>query len=136
LQQEASKERSGWRDLELSKRHRQWGWDCPAVDLDFVEFHNGVPVALVEYKHDWAQIAHSSDLKVKALIHLGNNSKIPVFGVRYNSEFTIWKPTPLNSYARFYLSTVKTMSEFDFVSLLYKIRGVKLPIEIANKLNH
>lgn len=29
------KERTEWRDLSLSKRHRRWGWDCPAVDLGF-----------------------------------------------------------------------------------------------------
>ena len=32
---EVKKERSGWRDLALSLRHKMWGWDCPAVDLDF-----------------------------------------------------------------------------------------------------
>jgi hypothetical protein len=46
---EVKKERSGWRDLELSGRHRRWGWDCPAVDLDFLflEYDKGKAVALV-----------------------------------------------------------------------------------------
>lgn len=46
-------ERSGWRDMELSGRHRIWGFNCPAVDLDFlmVEYNLGIAIAVVEYKH-------------------------------------------------------------------------------------
>jgi len=48
---EVRPERTGWRDLELSKRHRQWGWDCPGIDLDFLflEYDRGKAVAIVEY---------------------------------------------------------------------------------------
>ncbi len=28
-------ERTGWRDEKISQRHREWGYNCPAVDLDF-----------------------------------------------------------------------------------------------------
>lgn len=31
-----AEERNGWRDERISKRHRQWGRDCPAVDIDFL----------------------------------------------------------------------------------------------------
>jgi len=33
--------------IQLSDRHRQWGDDCPMVDLDFLmcEYNHGVPVA-------------------------------------------------------------------------------------------
>jgi hypothetical protein len=46
------RERTEWRDLELSKRHREWGLNCPAVDIDFlmVEYYYGKPVALIDYK--------------------------------------------------------------------------------------
>ena len=46
-------ERTNWRDQELSARHRTWGFNCPAVDLDFlmVEYNIGKPVGLIEYKH-------------------------------------------------------------------------------------
>ena len=33
---EVRPERTGWRDEKLSQRHRMWGWDCPAVDIDFL----------------------------------------------------------------------------------------------------
>ena len=29
-------ERTHWRDEALSERHRLWGYDCPAVDVDFL----------------------------------------------------------------------------------------------------
>jgi hypothetical protein len=36
-------ERNGWRDLEMSLRHKLWGFHCPAVDIDFlmVEYNRG-----------------------------------------------------------------------------------------------
>lgn len=39
-------ERTGWRDERLSRRHREWGFDCPMVDCDFiaVEFDHKEPV--------------------------------------------------------------------------------------------
>jgi hypothetical protein len=45
-------ERSNWRDLELSNRHRLWGFDCPMVDIDFlaIEYDRARPCALIEYK--------------------------------------------------------------------------------------
>ena len=48
---EVRQERTGWRDEALSKRHRDWGWDCPAIDIDFlmIEYDKGKSVALVEY---------------------------------------------------------------------------------------
>lgn len=36
-------ERTGWRDENLSRRHREWGFHCPAVDLGFllIEYDTG-----------------------------------------------------------------------------------------------
>ena len=43
---------TGWRDEWISNRHRTWGFDCPATDIDFlmVEYTNRNPIALIEYK--------------------------------------------------------------------------------------
>ena len=51
--QGVKQERSGWRDQEISERHRFWGFNCPSVDLDFLmlEYNHRLPVALIEYKH-------------------------------------------------------------------------------------
>jgi hypothetical protein len=49
----SASERTGWRDESVSRRHRKWGFDCPATDLDFMllEYNHGAPVAVVDYKH-------------------------------------------------------------------------------------
>ena len=41
------------RDAWLSGRHRVWGSNVPAMDLDFIlaEYDKCVPVALIDYKH-------------------------------------------------------------------------------------
>src|ERR1700676_3377212 len=69
------KERSGWRDQEISARHRDWGTDCPAVDIDFflTEYNHGKPVALIEYKLYTVDTVDVSKPSYQALIDLANN---------------------------------------------------------------
>lgn len=130
--QEVKKERTGWRDLELSKRHRRWGWDCPAVDLDFLflEYDKGKAVAIIEYKHEYSAIQHSQHPTYQAMIDLGNRAKLPVFGVRYSNDFYSWKGVALNDYAKFHLPKRKCMTEIEWVRFLYALRGYELPKEI------
>ena len=125
-------ERTGWRDLRLSERHRRWGWDCPAVDLDFLflEYDKGKAVALVEYKHELALVQHSTHPTYQAMIDLGNRASIPVFGVRYADDFTWWRVTPLNSCAKTFCEEQTTMTEEEWVTFLYHIRGYELPDSI------
>jgi hypothetical protein len=77
----SAEERTGWRDEELSLRHRlYWGRDCPAVDVDFmlsdapemfddnfrlVEYYHSKPKALIEYKH-W-----NPGTRAEVMDHLG-----------------------------------------------------------------
>ena len=125
-------ERTGWRDLRLSERHRRWGWDCPAVDLDFLflEYDKGKAVALVEYKHELALVQHSTHPTYQAMIDLGNRASIPVFGVRYADDFTWWRVTPLNSWAKTFCEEQTTMTEEEWVTFLYHIRGYELPYSV------
>ena len=86
-------ERTEWRDLDLSKRHRAWGFNCPAVDLDFlmVEYNLGKAVAIVEYKHfraRWPNLQHPT---YRALADLADNYNglaggLPFFVVFYWPE--------------------------------------------------
>ena len=93
--QPVKQERTGWRDLRLSQRHRRWGWDCPAVDLDFLflEYDRGKAVALVEYKHEQAAPQYASHPTYQAMIDLGNRASVPVFAARYLSLIHISEPT-------------------------------------------
>lgn len=122
-------ERTGWRDLDLSARHRQWGWDCPAVDLDFLflEYDRGKAVAIVEYKHERAMPQKASHPTYQAMIDLGNRAKIPVFAVRYAGDFSWWLVVPLNECAEVWLPERKHMDERQWVELLYHMRGYEMP---------
>lgn len=126
-------ERSGWRDLALSRRHRTWGVDCPAVDVDlFLEYDGGKACGIVEYKSERARMAHSSEPSMAALLDLAQHERgqLPVFGVRYASDFSWWAVTPLNAAARSFCCERTVMTERDYVALLYWIRGRQLPTEI------
>jgi len=123
------KERTGWRDLSLSQRHRKWGWDCPAVDLDFLflEYDKGKAVAIVEYKHEHAKPQYASHPTYQAMIDLGTRAGIPVIAVRYAADFSTWKAVPLNDKALEWLPERQTLTEREWVTLLYNIRGYQPP---------
>ncbi len=133
--QPVKQERTGWRDLRLSERHRRWGWDCPAVDLDFLflEYDRGKAVALVEYKHERAAPQYASHPTYQAMIDLGNRASVPVFAARYSDDFSLWKITPLNPTAYLYLSSRVDMTEREWVEFLYHIRGYEMPAGLFNE---
>ena len=130
-------ERTGWRDLELSKRHRKWGWDCPAVDLDFLflEYDKGQPVAIVEYKHERASTQYASHPTYQAMINLGTRASIPVFAARYKGDFSDFAVVPLNDIAKSKLPERKNMTEREWVTFLYEIRGYTPPEQLFEGSN-
>ena len=134
---EVRKERSGWRDLGLSERHRRWGWDCPAVDLDFLflEYDRGKAVALVEYKHESAAPQYKSHPTYQAMIDLGNRAEIPVFACRYKGDYSKFDVTPLNEIAKRKLYQKTSMIESEWVSFLYALRGYTAPKDLLDGLS-
>lgn len=122
-------ERTGWRDQSLSERHRRWGWNCPAVDLDFpmVEYDSGKVVALVEYKNEHAAPQKASHPTYQALCDLAERANIPFLVARYADDFSWFKAVPLNNSAKHFLPETQQMTEHDFVALLYRMRGREMP---------
>lgn len=137
MQKQVKAERTGWRDLRLNERHRQWGWDCPAVDLDFLflEYDKGKAVALVEYKHERASPQRAIHPTYQAMIDLGDRAKLPVLCARYADDFSWWKVIPLNSFAKKWVPERLTLDEKQWVALLYKIRGYDLPSSVFENWN-
>ena len=129
---EVRQERTGWRDLSLSQRHRKWGWDCPAVDLDFLflEYDKGKAVAIVEYKHERAKDQYASHPTYQAMIDLGTRAGVPVIAVRYADDFAWWKAIPLNAKAKEWLPERQEMTEREWVTFLYNLRGYDPPEEL------
>tara|TARA_Y100000310_G_C20226652_1_gene598271 strand:- start:118 stop:537 length:420 start_codon:yes stop_codon:yes gene_type:complete len=130
--QKVRPERTGWRDLSLSERHRKWGWDCPAVDLDFLflEYDKGQPVAIVEYKHERASPQYACHPTYQAMINLGTRADIPVFAARYKDDFSSWNIIPLNNIAKEWLPNRVVMNEREWVTFLYKLRGYIPPDDL------
>lgn len=130
-------ERTGWRDKEISERHRLWGNDCPAVDIDFLllEYDRALPVALVEYKMELSNESNWNHPSYKAMRILANNSKIPFFVSRYKKDFSLFTPKPMNDFAHKWLISESPMSEIEWVTLLYKIRGRAVPSNVSVFLN-
>jgi len=130
-------ERTGWRDENLSRRHREWGWNAPCIDIDFLflEYDSGLASALVEYKHERAAPQKAIHPSYQALINLGDRAGIPVFAVRYAGDFSWWRIVPLNGLAKTYLPERCEMKEFEWVTLLYRIRGKVPPANLEQDLN-
>jgi hypothetical protein len=129
-------ERNGWRDEWISNRHRAWGVNCPAVDLEFImcEYNHGMPVALVEYKHVNAKPVDRKHATYRALIALADGYRhrpLPAFVALYNSQEATFKVQPLNQHAETYFGSLANtlMSEQEFVRHLYLLRKKVLTAE-------
>lgn len=128
-------ERSGWRDEALSRRHREWGFDCPAVDIDFlaVEYDAGLPVALAEYKAAGTPV----DLKspsMRAVATLANMSGIPFFLAWYSVDGWWFDVQPMTRLAGRYVSARRVFSEAEWVGLLYTLRKRQIPAHVDARL--
>jgi hypothetical protein len=136
MMKEVTQERTGWRDEGLSQRHRMWGWDCPAIDIDFlaVEYDRGKPAALVEYKNEHAQPIRLGHPSVRALVNLADSACLPLFFVRYADDFSWFYPTPANDFAERFFARPRRISEKEWVRILYHCRGRELPTELREQL--
>jgi hypothetical protein len=140
-------ESTGWRDEWISKRHRSWGMDCPATDIDFlmVEYDHREPVALVEYKTlgsldqigiERALLDHYPVSKLATLAGL------PSLIVGYDSHDVTFRVRATNAVAEHIGNGEALMgtrwwrlSEKEYVRLLYLIRKRVLPAEIEARLS-
>ena len=121
----------------MSERHRRYGSNAPAVDLDFVliEFDDCCPRAIIEYKNEFASPQYITSPQFQVLINLANAAHLPAFAVRYAADFSWWLVVPLNDEARKHLPERKRMSEKEYVSLLYRVRGREAPQSVLDGLN-
>jgi len=137
----SANERTGWRDEWLSNRHREWGFDCPAVDIDFlmVEYNHGFPVALIDYKYWNGSYIDENQASIKAMINLANLAKIPAAFSYYKYDKAGicigFKVQGLNKHAGASYSNIIRMSERDYVAWLYDKRGNVAPNAVLDILS-
>jgi hypothetical protein len=135
-----SPERTKWRDQALSERHREWGFNCPSVDLDFlmVEYNLGVPVAIVEYKAHGAltpDLRHPTYRALRALADGFSPDPLPFLIAFYWRETWAFRVTPVNDKARTVYRDGTRLSERRFVESLYHLRGLKIESDVLNRLH-
>jgi hypothetical protein len=129
-----SAERSRWRDIELSERHRKWGYDSPMVDLDWmvIEYDHARAVALISWKHELAK--EETKCNFLAFSRLADDAHLPAFQVVYSATTPAWfKREPMNQRARDLLrpsETGRQLNEVDFVTWIYQLRGRDIPDEV------
>lgn len=130
-------ERTGWRDEDISRRHRQWGFNCPAADLDWlvVEYSVGEPAALVEYKHNAAPMPNILHPNYQAQKKLANNSRIPCMIVFYSKVDWSMRVFPLNRFAEQHYEWGQVLSERQYVTSLYKLRCLAIQRKVLDRLN-
>ena len=129
-------ERSGWRDQEISERHRLYGQDCPAIDIDFLlaEYDRGEPVALIEYKHRMARIPKLSEPSYRAIISLANRAGLPAFLAYYEPETWTYWVRAINPLGRTHLAETTKMNEHEFYVFLCHLRQRPVEQAIMSKL--
>lgn len=139
---EARKERTGWRCEKISERHREWGYGCSAVDLDFVvaEYNYALPVALIEYKEKHALEPDLNDAAYKTLLALadGYHKPLPFFIAIYCTDNWWFRIIPVNDIAKRYYKDKLILTEQRFVKSLYYLRRKVLTdadLEAISKLN-
>lgn len=132
-------ERTGWRDTDrISQRHRMFGYNVPACDLDFplIEYDKAKAAALIEYKHERAEAVYLNNPSIRALSDLGSRASIPAFVVRYKDDFSKYKVTAINDIGREILQTeCKVMYEADYIRFLYRLRGNEAPERVIDNIN-
>lgn len=130
---------NNWRDRRLSNRHRAWGWDCPATDLDFimVEYNRNIPVAIIDYKHGNSKgsiqkICRSSS--VQAQLTLANMAGIAFSVVLYWPDTWVFMTYPANDSARRVFNPGERLTELEYVKKLYSLRGIPAPAALVAAL--
>ena len=142
---DVTEERTGWRDQGISERHRKYGFDVPAIDIDFVlcEYDHNIPVAIIEHKNEFAKPQKKNMSGLQALKRLGDMANIPSFCVRYASDFSWFKVAPLNRIAsKIYPECNNTsgeflgieLSEIEYVTFLYRLRKSTVPENILEEV--
>ncbi len=118
------------RGMGLLLRHREWGFNVPAVDIDFLEYDNKKAIALVEYKRSGDPATSKINLNeanIQALIDLGSRASVPIFCTFYSRNLKRYRVFPLNNIAVRRAPPEGLLTERKYVDFLYRLRGRGVP---------
>ncbi len=154
----SEQERTGWRDEKFSNHRRSWGKDLPAVDLDsfglddefdtktgkqtsfnMVEYDQRMPRVLVEYKkfggESFDSYKKSANGETMRNLATGYRSSLPFLFVVYWEDSWTMNVYRVNEAAKQNFGRDGLMSEYVYVSGLYRQRNRQVPADVAMFLN-
>jgi hypothetical protein len=127
-------ERNQW----ISERHRHFGRDVPAADLDFLmmEYDSGEPIALIEYKGSFEKYSLNHPT-IRAQAKLATRAGLPAFVVVYYQDYYNYYVVPINDIAKTvpWCDEPRFFNEVNFVKMLYWLRKRKAPKNVLDKLH-
>jgi hypothetical protein len=139
-------ESTGWRDSWISDKHRSWGYDLPASDIDFMllEYDNMKPITLVEHKTVgcWKQFGRETVLRWHAPVAtLATMAGLPSYLCLYEKHPAAFYVLATNEIAErvpgrngCFGSEMIPMSERQYVAFLYHLRNRPLPSVLVSEL--
>jgi len=119
-----NQERTGWRDEKLSREHREWGYDLPMTDIDFlmVECNKYMPSALIEYKNEHSNFLNFNSWQYVVLKNFSSCASVPFFVVVYSDDLNWYEVIPMNEEAKVYIKDKIKYTKEDYQKLLRKLR--------------
>jgi len=110
--------------------------NCPMLDIDFLacEYDTGRPVCIIEYKHADAMPVDLDHASYRALRLLADRAGISFLIARYDSLWS-FEITPGNPAAEEWFTSGERLTELQFVTRLYAMRGRELPEGLEVRLN-
>jgi len=134
-------ERSAWRDRDLSERHRLWGYDAPACDVDYLEYDFCKGVAICEWKHQYANPHSTNEPSIRAQRDLADRAGLSFFVIRRAFDMSWFDITPENDIARNKIKFAnvnpvqfRINGEIEFVQFLYWLRNRVAPDHVLKML--
>lgn len=135
-------EHTGWRDRQLSLRHRDWGYDAPFADFDWVciEYDLKKAMGLFDYKSETApwppDQTGSGKATLAALADMADKGRVPFFVVRYQRPFEWFEPYCWSNLAHKGWADFdgRRLSEIEWVTFLYKLRGRPVPPDVLVRI--
>lgn len=118
-----------WQGEIVSKRHRDWGWNNPALDIDFVLEKENKPLAIIEFKNDRTFSDYekfSKTTSCQAIKYLCDYCESPVafFLIIYNYNFTNFKINALNDTAKKFTNDNElVLNQEEYLEFLENIRN-------------
>lgn len=129
-------ESTGWRDQRISRRHRMYGLNVPAVDVDFalVEYDMAEPKLIVDYKLGLSKpVQLDASLRALGRLYSERGHQLPAYVVRYDVDPWRFTVSPVNAAAHLQAADLAVdvhpvvLDEATFVErLLYGARGRQL----------